>query len=226
MLIIGSPGHGSTENGVFDPGAVGNGLRECDITLDLCKRIKDKLSAYDVDFLIVPQVSLGERVNVANLLQADFYLCIHINAGGGTGFESYIWTFDYLDGTTSDEIQAVVQGAVMGYLGLHGVVDRGQKAANFQELRETDMPALYLECLFIDNPADAANLKDDAFRNGMANEIAWGLVRAFNLKKRAGQDCNNCQKVNDLIVERGVLFAENTQLRQTIKQAQGVLSSV
>lgn len=226
MLIIGSPGHGSTENGVFDPGAVGNGLRECDITLDLCKRIKDKLSAYDVDFLIGPQVSLGERVNVANLLQADFYLCIHINAGGGTGFESYIWTHDYLDGTISDELQAVIHNAVMGFLSRLGIKDRGMKAANFQELRETDMPALLLENLFIDNPQDAARLKDDAFRDGLANELAWGLVQAFSLKKRSLQDCNNCQRVDELIIERGELFAEVTKLRQIISQVQGVLSSL
>lgn len=226
MLIVGSPGHGSTEAGIFDPGAVGNGLRECDITLDLCKRIKNKLAPYDVDFIILPQVSLNERIMAANLLQADFYLSIHVNAGGGTGFESYIWTWAHLDETISDELQAVIHGAVVDYLNKFGIANRGQKAANFQELRETNMPALLLENLFIDNSADAAKLKDDAFKGGLSNEIAWGLVNAFNLKKRSVQDCNNCQKVNEQIIERGKLFAEVTRLRQIISQASGVLASV
>jgi len=226
MLIVGSPGHGSTEAGIFDPGAVGNGLNECDITLDLCRRIKHKLAPYDVDFIILPQVSLGERIFIANLLQADFYLSVHVNAGGGTGFESYIWSWAHLDETISDELQAVIHGAVVGYLNRFGVANRGQKAANFRELRETDMPALLLENLFIDNPADAAKLKDDAFKSGLANEIAWGLVSAFNLKKRAVQDCKNCQTVNELITDRGELFAEVTRLRQIISRASGILTSV
>lgn len=226
MLIVGSPGHGSTEAGIFDPGAVGNGLRECDITLDLCKRIKNKLAPYDVDFIILPQLSLNERIMAANLLQADFYLSIHVNAGGGTGFESYIWTWAHLDETISDELQAVIHGAVVDYLNKYGVANRGQKAANFQELRETNMPAMLLENLFIDNLQDAARLKDDAFLDGLANEVAWGLVQAFSLRKRSGQDCNNCQRVNEQIIERGKLFAEVTRLRQIISQASGVLASV
>jgi N-acetylmuramoyl-L-alanine amidase len=224
MLIVGDPGHGSTENGVFDPGAVGNGLRECDLTLDIVRRAKDKLSAYEVDFRIAPQGSLAERVSFANDVCADFFLSVHVNAGGGTGFESYIWTFDYLDGTITDELQAIIHHAVMGYLGPQSLTDRGPKAANFEVLRETDMPALLLECLFIDNPWDSAKLKDNAFLNGLANEIAWGLVRAFNLQKK--DPCANCQKVNELIIESGKIFAENTRLRQIISQVQGVLSSV
>lgn len=197
----------------------------CDLTLDIVKRIKEKLSSYDVDFQIGPQGSLSERVAFANNADADFFLSIHVNAGGGTGFESYIWTFDYLDGTTSDELQVIIHDAVMGYLEQQGVTDRGQKAANFKVLRETDMSALLLEYLFIDNPEDAAKLKSDTFLNGMANSTAWGLVRAFGLKKKA-DSCANCQKVNELIIELGEKDAEISKLRQTIKQAHGLLSSV
>lgn len=56
-------------------------------------------------------------------------------AAAPAGFESYIWTFDYLDGTISDEIQAVIHDAVMGYLVQQEVADRGQKAANFRVLQ-------------------------------------------------------------------------------------------
>nr|WP_315990580.1 N-acetylmuramoyl-L-alanine amidase [Desulforamulus aquiferis] len=36
-------------------------------------------------------ISLNSRAVFANNLRADLYVSIHINAGGGAGFESYIY---------------------------------------------------------------------------------------------------------------------------------------
>lgn len=221
-----SNGHGGINDaGIFDPGAIGAGLIEADLTDDIGGRVVQKLSAYDATILLVPRTdSLAERAAYANKMGADLYLSIHCNAGGGTGFESYIWSFDHLDSTLADEYQAIIHGAIMGYLAPLGIKDRGMKARNFDELRLTNMPAILLENLFIDNDWDAAKLRGAAFRAGLANEIAWGVVRALGLKLKAVDPCVNCARVNELIIERGTLFAENTKLRQVIAQASGVLA--
>ena len=204
-------GHGGKEKGVFDPGAVANDLRECDLTIDICRRIKDRLDAYAVDCRIGPQGSLFDRVKLANELQADFFLSVHVNAGGGTGFESYVHT--NAPGKTR-ELQIVIHSASMSFLRKHNIFDRGRKQADFYVLRETKMPAVLLECLFIDRKDDAAKLQDEAFRDGLSNEIAWGLVNAFGLgKKEPAQEaeqqyCPNCAK----------LYEENQRLRQVLKQ--------
>nr|WP_315990569.1 N-acetylmuramoyl-L-alanine amidase [Desulforamulus aquiferis] len=57
-------------------------------------------------------------------------------------------------------------------------MNRGEKRANFLVLRDTSMPALLLENLFIDNPRDAALLKDSDFINGLALAIADGIVES------------------------------------------------
>lgn len=221
-----SNGHGGINDaGIFDPGAIGEGLIESDLTDDIGGRVVQKLSAYDCSVLLVPRTdSLAARAAYANKMGADLYLSIHVNGGGGTGFESYIWSFDHLDSTMADEYQAIIHGAIMGYLAPLGVANRGMKARNFDELRLTNMPAVLLENLFIDNTWDAAKLRDPAFRAGLANEIAWGCVRALDLKLKAVDPCLNCAMVNELIIERGTLFAENTKLRQVIAQASGVLA--
>lgn len=171
----------------LDTGACGFGLREVDVVDNLGERVEKKLSAYYVNILQVPRTdSLYARAAYANEHGANVFLSIHVNAGGeGEGFESYIWRFDYLDGTQADELQEAVHGAVMAYLAPMGIIDRGQKAANFAVLRLTNMPALLLECLFIDNEADAARLKSDAFMDGLANVIVWGLVQFLGLTLRA-----------------------------------------
>lgn len=83
------PGHGGT-----DPGAVGNGLQERNVNLQIALRVRDiLLNEYDnVTSRTGDQtVSLGQRTNAANSWGADYFLSIHINAGGGTGFESFIY---------------------------------------------------------------------------------------------------------------------------------------
>ena len=83
------PGHGGG-----DPGAVGNGLREKDLTLDISKRIRRILeNEFDATVYMTREtdvfVELGERADIANKAGVDFFLSVHINAGGGTGFETY-----------------------------------------------------------------------------------------------------------------------------------------
>lgn len=221
MLIFLDPGHGGKEQGVFDPGAVSGDLRECDLTLDICQRIKAKLEPYNVDVRLGPQASLFDRIKVANELKADYFLSVHINAGGGTGFESY--THPYAVPRTR-ALQDMIHSTVYtGFLAGQGVVDRGKKQANFYVLRETKMPAVLLECLFIDKEEDAEKLKDAAFLDGLANEIAYGLVVAFGLQRKNPEPIpDQCAELRQ---ERDKLYAENQRLRQKIKQAYGVLAT-
>ena len=87
------PGHGGT-----DPGAVGNGLQEKNLTLSIATQIRDMLvSEYENVEVRMSRtgdttLSLTERTNMANSWGADYFLSVHINAGGGTGFESFIHT--------------------------------------------------------------------------------------------------------------------------------------
>ncbi|PAE44062.1 N-acetylmuramoyl-L-alanine amidase [Bacillus sp. 7884-1] len=173
------PGHGGS-----DPGALGYGLQEKNLTLPIATTLRDiLLNEYEGVSVLMSRtsdqtVSLSERTNAANNWGADYYLSIHINAGGGTGFESYIYpgvgspTTTYQD-IIHDEILKVVDFA-----------NRGKKSANFHVLRETMMPALLTENGFIDNPNDANKLKSSSFLVSIARGHANGLARAFNLTRK------------------------------------------
>ncbi|OPX92709.1 MAG: Sporulation-specific N-acetylmuramoyl-L-alanine amidase [Pelotomaculum sp. PtaB.Bin104] len=227
MILVIDKGHGGTNsNGVYDPGACGNGLREADLVDDLGNRIAAKLAPYDVRIEFAPRSnSLSERAAFANNLKADFFYSLHVNSGGGTGFESYIHPDA---GEETRKLRDSIHGAIVsGFLAGQGVKDRGKKEANFAVLRETNMPAVLAEYLFIDNPDDAAKLKNEAFLDGLANETAWALVQAFGLKKKIVSNprpdiCLTCSTR----AERDKLYADNQRLRQIIKQAYGALADV
>ncbi|MBS4191731.1 N-acetylmuramoyl-L-alanine amidase [Bacillus sp. FJAT-49705] len=174
------PGHGGT-----DPGAVGNGLQEKNLTLQISKRIRDLLAVYEnVQVKLSREtdqtLSLNQRTNMANAWCADFLLSVHINAGGGTGYEDYI--YPGTGGATAAH-QNAIHSEIMKMIDL---CDRGKKQANFHMLRESNMPALLTECGFIDNANDAAKLKQTTYIEKNALGHANGIVKAFGLKKKEG----------------------------------------
>ena len=162
-MIVLDAGHGGG-----DPGCVGNGMKEADLTLDICERIKKRLERYQVVVSIAPRGELSERVKYANCCYAELFLSIHVNAGGGTGFESYVYPEV---GTRTRKLRDKIHDTIMEYLSLVNVADRGKKEKNFHVLRETKMSAILLECLFIDHAQDAEKLASELFRDQLANEI-------------------------------------------------------
>jgi N-acetylmuramoyl-L-alanine amidase len=78
--IVIDPGHGGK-----DPGAVGFGLKEKDIVLNVAKNIKkilEEKNGYEVLLTRDSDVSLAleERTAIANTKEADLFLSIHVNA--------------------------------------------------------------------------------------------------------------------------------------------------
>lgn len=186
MKLMLDPGHGGK-----DPGAVAHGLQEKHLTLDIAKRIKRILeSEYEGVSVYMTRetdkyLSHDDRVSLANVLHykqgLDLFLSVHINAGGGTGFESFRYTSA---SARSKALHVVIHPEIVATLG-QDVADRGAKAKNLHVLRETRMPALLTENLFIDNSQDAARLKDPAFREKLARGHVVGLEKAFGLKRKA-----------------------------------------
>ncbi|SFS97835.1 N-acetylmuramoyl-L-alanine amidase [Marininema halotolerans] len=182
-MII-DPGHGGT-----DPGAVSGSFKEKDFTLTICLKVREYLLAnYEVTILMTrttdKTVSLSTRTNYANTNHGDYYCSIHINAGGGTGWESYIYNGSV--STFTINAQKTIHATVMGAIGAkYDVKDRGKKKANFHVLREANMPAILLENLFIDTTKDLNLLRNSAFTNDLSKAIAIGLANALSLPKKS-----------------------------------------
>jgi N-acetylmuramoyl-L-alanine amidase len=172
-------------HGGIDSGAVGFGLKEKDLTLTLVKKIGKLLEDYrevDVRYSRIDDrfLELKERANKANQAGADFFCSVHINATPtGTGFETFIYNEA---SSQSVAYQNVIHPEIMKQLG--DVKDRGKKRANYAVLRETHMPSILTENLFIDNPNDNKKLKQNEYLDKIALGHVNGFEKAFGLKKR------------------------------------------
>ncbi len=182
MRVCLDPGHGG-----YDPGAVGSGLKEKDLTLDICLRLKPLLEANRINVTLTRDDDfapghlekdlngeLWARVKIAEGFKADLFVSVHINAGGGTGTEVLI------QGTGGQA--EIVAGKVLSYLvQAGGWANRKVKTQNILVLRETSMPAILTENGFIDNVMDTAKLKDPNFLQLLAVAHAKGICNYFGV---------------------------------------------
>jgi uncharacterized protein YgiM (DUF1202 family) len=175
------PGHGGS-----DSGATGYGLREKDVTLKISQKVNENLTGnYVVETKMTRNsdvyIPLKQRTDLANQWGADLFLSIHNNAGGGTGYEDYV----YIKPTAEDKkVQDEIHHEISKVLAEYKKKNRGKKAANFHVLRESKMASVLLEILFIDNQADAALLKNDMFLTDIAEAISTGVANALELPEK------------------------------------------
>lgn len=126
MKLVIDAGHGG-----YDSGAVGNGLVEKNLTLQIARRVRDILTVnYPITIKMTRDsdvfISLSERANIANAFSADYFISFHINSGGGTGFESYIYNA-LSNSSTAYAKQQKMHTAVNPVLTKYGLRDRGAK---------------------------------------------------------------------------------------------------
>ena len=161
-LIVIDPGHGGS-----DPGATYKNVQEKNLNLAISNMVRDHLvSKYEVNVVLTREtditLELKQRTDFANALKADFFLSIHHNASGGSGFETFIF-----NGTVPNEtvqLQTIIHNKVArDILKKYNILDRGKKRANFHVLRESIMNALLIEVLFVDNEKDLNLLTNPSF---------------------------------------------------------------
>lgn len=176
-VVVLDPGHGG-----YDPGAVANGLKEKDLNLKLGWMVAERLSGAKV--LMTREsdlfVSLADRVAFSRRAEADLFLSLHANAGGGQGFESFVCSSA---GPKSRAVlkQKAVHGEVISNLKGWNLVDRGLKRAAFYVLRHNPCPAVLIESLFIDNEREAGLWRDSRFVEDLAEGVARGVRASLGL---------------------------------------------
>ncbi|MFY9114301.1 MAG: N-acetylmuramoyl-L-alanine amidase [Dethiobacteria bacterium] len=176
--IILDPGHGGK-----DPGAVGH-LNEKEINYRLGILLKTKLiEDYICEVRLTREddlsLSLTERTGMANRWGADFFLALHSNAGGGSGYEDYIYSGNVTRETI--DIQNRIHPLIARVWTEAGRPDRGKKRANFHVLRETKMAAMLVENGFVDNADDVRLLKSLSFQKALVDGMAKGIAAALKL---------------------------------------------
>lgn len=169
-------GHGGK-----DSGAVGNGLLEKDIVLNIAKILKEQLLEKGFNVCMTREddtfVELKDRCVISNKQKADIFVSIHCNSAenkSAFGFEIY-----HTQGSMQGQkLSADIKLSINENKELIRT-DRGIKTANFTVLTGTNMPAVLVETAFISNIEDSKILK--AKQSEFATAICKGICSYFGI---------------------------------------------
>jgi N-acetylmuramoyl-L-alanine amidase len=175
-------GHGGS-----DPGACANGLRESDIVLDMGLELTRILRAHNVTVEISRTKDISDdltpKINRCNKFDPDLAVDLHINAGGGVGFEA----FHYHKGGTSKVLAQNIEAEVKK-MGQHSRGLKTRLNADGQDyfgwIRMVNAPSVILEAAFIDNVDDVQKIRTIEGRKKFALAYAKGILNTLGIKYR------------------------------------------
>lgn len=178
-IIVVDPGHGGK-----DPGAMANGLVERELNLTIThylKELYDEDGSMKIYYTRLEDVypTLQERCDVANEIEADFFLSVHNNAfnPSHTGTETLYFPTSDRSKLTSLTLGEIFQTEMVDMTGNY---DRGLKdRENLFVLRHTAMPAIIMEIGFLTNSSDAAKLKEERYLRTTAEALYNASVEVF-----------------------------------------------
>jgi len=178
-------GHGGS-----DLGAINNGMKEADITLEVTRILGLKLESAGFDIIYTRPDMNGKSTNsrwqYANTQGADYYISIHVNAGRGTGVETFYFRNNTERSNRSENFAHYVNNFYAETMSLR---NRGVKPdtqthiGSIGVLRHTRMPAILIELAFIDSPLN----NPDVFilqnrHNDMASALLDGILRYSSIE--------------------------------------------
>lgn len=195
-------GHGGK-----DPGAVGNGLKEKDIVLDVGNKVTKILEQHNVEVIHTRTtdvfVELSERAQVANKANADVFVSLHCNAFSNPDAQG-VEVFSYPNSVKGKELsQSILDSIVKDNL---YTKNRGTKTDNFAVLRLSSMPSALVELGFITNAEDAGILRDK--QDELAIAVAKGILNLLDIKYMEEREEPDKLKINLNGVIKTVSYVE------------------
>ena len=186
MLVCLDAGH--QHSPYIDTGCQGFNLKEEDITLDICKRIKPLLEFNGIKVIMTREGdyvtgiksltsnSLQERCTISDNSGADIYVSTHCNAFNGnvSGSEVHICG----KGGNAEKLANYIIPQLAKTFNNRGLKVSG----GLYVLKNTNAPAVLLECGFLDNKSDNAKLANPDIRQQISENASQGICNYFGIK--------------------------------------------
>lgn len=176
-------GHGGN-----DSGAVGNGLKEKTLNLNIASACKAELVRHGVAVQMSrtkdEQDDLNEEVRECNAFKPDLAVDIHINAGGGDGAEAFYHYGGGVSKTLANNILAEIVKIGQNSRGAK-IRKNAQGKDYYGFIRMTNAPAVIVECAFIDTKKDIAIIDTAAEQKAMGIAIAKGILKTLGITYKA-----------------------------------------
>ncbi len=174
-VVIIDPGHGGPNRGNL--GA--DGACEADLCWRLALEVAERLAAAGATARLTrteaEDPDNSERARRANHIGGEMFLSLHLNTYDEPTAEGSS-TYYFSSSHAAQRLAEGIQGELVG-LGLNNCRSHGR---SYAVLKETRMPAVLIEPVFITNPDEAKKLLDREFLKAVAQAIVSGLERYYS----------------------------------------------
>lgn len=175
MVIVVDPGHGG-----WDPGAVVEGVKEKDLTLQVSQVLKELLEARgarviltrsdDTHYSRTVREDLRQRVALVSEHRADLFLSLHANQDRCNCWGAQ--TFYQKGGSAEGKTLAI---AIQNRLRERTDTTRYALPGDYFVLRTTDVPAVIVEMGFLSHRPEREKLQQPEYQRTIALAIAEGV---------------------------------------------------
>lgn len=189
-------------HGGLDCGAVANGLKEADINLNIALACKEVLEQHGLEVLLSRYKDendpVEEEIKECNSFDADIAIDIHTNAGGGDGFEVY----HHSGGHNSKKLAELLETEARMLNNSRGMKTKLNSTGKdyYAFIRDTNPPAVIVECAFIDNKEDVKVIDTVEEQKLFGVAYAKGILKYFGIEyvqeNSTKNECmTNCQQL-------------------------------
>ncbi len=182
-IVVIDAGHGGKM-----PGMVVSNIKEKDVTLEIVNRIKalfDEDTSVKVYYtrLTDEDIPLEARVGLANDLNADLFLSVHLNSFGQAFNDTHgtMTMFNELLGSENNrsrDFAKIVNDALVSALGTRnlGVVN----GSTIYIIREAKVPVALTELAFMSNRKELEMLTNEEKQELIARTLYEAIIKAFD----------------------------------------------
>jgi N-acetylmuramoyl-L-alanine amidase len=178
--VVIDAGHGGKDSGGISGRRALIFLKEKDMTLDTAKRVRDLLRRGGLRTNMVRDddhfVELDDRVAFANRQgPGSILVSIHYDAVGGSGpngAKTFFWRAD------SHGLATRIQAHLVAKTGEANI---GVLRRRLRLTRNPSIPCVLCECAYLTNPAEAAKVANDHYRQLIAGGIADGILEQYRI---------------------------------------------
>lgn len=179
IKIVLDAGHGGKDDGTSYEGE-----KEKDINLAVVEKMREILEQNGFTVILTRStdefISLDERVDIANQLEADLFISIHCNDypqdTSIKGLECY-FSKDSIDGEGYAK-------SIIEILKKRGnITTRNAKSGDYRVLRNTKMPAVLIELGFISNREERESLVNNDYQKKLAEELVECILQNVDKTK-------------------------------------------
>ncbi|MCL2365260.1 MAG: N-acetylmuramoyl-L-alanine amidase [Defluviitaleaceae bacterium] len=182
-VVVVDAGHGGR-----DPGMVSGKVDEKDINLQIALKLQAHLELGGATVIMTriddsglsksKSGDMATRRLIANTAEADIFVSIHQNAYS-SGSVRGAQTFYFDESNNSQKLAEAIQHQLVTFANPSNKF-KARANTNYYVLKQTEMPAVLVECGFLTNAGEKAKLLTDAYQEKIAWAIYMGIVDYFH----------------------------------------------